>query len=174
MKKQKYIILMMIVYFAASYTVDISASGIGKTGSGAPAMNKLAPPVIPPPGPPLFIPYKWSPNDIINIFNKEGLEIKDIKPLTAEDYKSLPARAKEARKFTLSLNGKDAEGCILSFERRDNMQKITDHYRSLNKKGKLFSWTFTKDNVLVVLKGQIPEAKARLYEDALKKLNKKN
>jgi len=117
--------------------------------------------------------YKWSPNDVINIFNAKGLEVQDIKPLTAEDYISLPAKAKEAIKFTIPSNGEHAEGCILSFERRDDMEKITGHYRKLNKKGKLHSWTFIKDNVLVVLKGEIPEKKARLYEDALKKLNKK-
>ncbi|MBI4698478.1 MAG: hypothetical protein HY758_06085 [Nitrospirae bacterium] len=114
--------------------------------------------------------YKWSPNDVINIFNTNGLEVKDIKPLTADDYSSIPAKAKEAIKFIISSD--HAEGCILSFERRYDMDKITDHYRTLNKKNKLYSWTFLKDNVLVVLKGEVPEVKARLYEDALKKLKK--
>jgi hypothetical protein len=141
--------------------------------SNAPGSKNLPTPVFPKPGPPLFMQYKWSPNDVINIFNANGLEVQDIKPLTAEDYNSLPAKAKEAIKFTVPSNGERAEGCILSFERRDDMEKITDYYRTLNKKEKLHSWTFIRDNVLVVLKGEIPEKKARLYEDALKKLNKK-
>lgn len=163
---------MIIFFLAAGYIDnDILASGIGKSSSGAPAMNKLQPPAIPPPTPPLHIQYKWSPNDVINLFTAKGLEAQDIKPLAAEDYISLPAKAKDARKFTIPSD--HAEGCILSFDRRDDMKKITDHYRSLNKKDKLYSWTYTKDNVLVVLKGEIPEKKARLYEDALRKLNKK-
>jgi len=159
----------MIFVLTACYTGNIFARVQGNP-SGDSIRSKTPPAVAPKPQPPLFIPYKWLPGDVINIFNANGLEVQDIKPLTAEDYSSLPAKAKEAIKFTIPSNGEHAEGCIFSFERRDDMEKITDHYRKLNKKEKLHSWTFTRDNVLVVLKGEIPEKKARLYEDALKKL----
>ncbi len=170
MKNQKYIIPIIAFISVVGYTGDISASGIGKHSSGAPAMKKLPAPVTPKPSPPLIMHYKWTPGDVANTFSANGLEAQDIKPLTTEDYTTLPAKAKEAIRFTIP--SEHAEGCILSFERRDNMNKIADHYRTLNKKDNLYSWTFIKDNVLVVLKGEIPEAKARLYEDALKKLNR--
>jgi hypothetical protein len=160
--------MLLILFFVAVYTGDVSAHG--KPGSGPPAMNKLPAPVVPKPSPPLIMHYKWTPGDVANTFIANGLEAKDIKPLTAEDYSTLPAKAKEASRFIIP--SEHAEGCILSFERRDDMNKIADHYRTLNKKDKLYSWTFIKDNVLVVLKGEIPEAKARLYEDALKKLRR--
>ena len=169
MKRQNYKILLIIFFLIACYTEDILARPTGGPFS-PPKTQKSPPPVFPKPGPPLIMQYKWSPNDVINIFTANGLEVKDIKPLTAEDYSSLPAKAKEARKFTIPSD--HAEGCILSFERRDDMDKITDHYRTLNKENKLYSWTFIKDNVLVVLKGEIPEVKAGLYKDALKKLKK--
>lgn len=170
MKRQNYKILLIMFFLIAFYNGNIFAFGGGSGNSGAPAMKNLPTPVFPKPGPPLFMQYKWSPTDVINIFTVNGLEVKDIKPLTAEDYSSLPAKAKEARKFTIPSD--HAEGCILSFERRDDMDKITDHYRTLNKENKLYSWTFIKDNILVVLKGEIPKVKAGLYKDALKKLKK--
>ncbi len=168
MKRQNYKILLIVFFLAACYTGNIFARVQGNP-SKIPAKN-LPAPVFPKPGPPLIMQYKWSPDDVINIFKAKGLEVQDIKPLTAEDYAPLPAKAKEAIKFSIPSNGEHAEGCIFSFERRDDMEKITDYYRTLNKKEKLHSWTFTRDNVLVVLKGEIPEKKTRLYEDALKKL----
>ena len=171
MKRQNYKILLIIFILTACFTGNIFARVQGMQSNTT--TKNLPAPVFPKPGPPLFMQYKWSPNDVINIFKANGLEVQDIKPLTAEDYNSLPAKAKEAIKFTIPSNGERAEGCILSFERRDDMEKITDYYRTLNKKEKLHSWTFVRDNVLVVLKGEILENKARLYEDALKKLNKK-
>ena len=171
MKRQNYKILLIVFFLAACYAGNIFARVQGNPSGDSSVRSKTPPAVVPKPSPPLFIPYKWLPNDVINIFNANGLEVQNIKPLTAEDYRPLPAKAKEAIKFTIPSNGEHAEGCIFSFERRDDMEKITDYYRTFNKKLKLHSWTFIRDNVLVVLKGEIPEKKARLYEDALK--NKK-
>jgi hypothetical protein len=173
MKRQNYKILLIIFFLSACYAGNIFAHMEGNPSGSTSGSHRTPPAVIPKPGPPLFMQYKWSPDDVINIFNANGLEVQDIKPLTTEDYSSLPAKAKEAIKFTIPSNGEHAEGCILSFERRDDMEKIAGHYRKLNKKDKLHSWTFTRDNVLVVLKGEIPGKRARLYEDALKKLHKK-
>lgn len=131
------------------------------------------PPIVPQPGPSIFIKYKWSPEDILNAFNERGLGVEKTGPVTRSDYKKLPAKAKEAIKFSVSSIGKEGIGCILSFEMGSSMEKIMNHYLKKNKNEELYSWTFAKDNVLVVLNGRIPEEKARMFESVLNQLDKK-
>ncbi len=126
--------------------------------------------IMPPPMPPGF-PNKWVGNDLIQRFNESGLEIETTEPVNKLDYSSLPARAKEAIKITVPSIGEEGIGCILSFEVKHNMEEIKRHYLEKNKKEELYSWTFAKDNILVVLNGVISEDKARMFESVLNQLN---
>ncbi|RJO60159.1 hypothetical protein C4544_06075 [candidate division WS5 bacterium] len=58
----------------------------------------------------------------------------------------------------------------MSFELNDNLNKARKYYLELNKKGELYTWSFVKDNILVILPGDIAEAKAKQYKDALKSM----
>lgn len=167
MKNQTTKILLIVLFLTTCYADNVCAHFQGSM-SGNPTTKHLPPPVFPKQGPPPVMEYKFSPNDVIGLFKDHGLKARDIGPLTEKDYSSLPAKAKEGRKFTFPSNGGQAEGCVLSFERRDDMEKIAEYYRRLNSNGKLHSWTFIRYNVLVVLKGEIPEKTMQLYKDAFK------
>lgn len=130
------------------------------------------PPVIQPVVPPPQFFNKWSITEVVNSFQGNGLEIANIKPVSEEDYSSLPVGPEQGIKFSIPSIREDAVGCILSFDDKYDLEKVKKHYQSLNKKGELYSWTFVKDNILLVLDGAIQEAKAREYERALYDLKK--
>ena len=79
---------------------------------------------------------------------------------------------KEAVSFDLSSLGKDAGGSINTFKYREDLKDLQKHFLALNEKGELHTWSFVKDNVLLILTGNVPEEIARLYETALAGLEK--
>lgn len=53
----------------------------------------------------------------------------------------------------------------------DDMQKLKSYYDELGKASAMFfSWTFAHQPVLVQLNGDMPESKARQYEQVLQQL----
>jgi hypothetical protein len=118
------------------------------------------------PMPPGF-PYKWINKDLIEQFSEDGLEIEKAKPVAEVDYGKIPAKVKEITKFSIPSFGEDKVGYIFSFEKKKNLEKVKKHYLELNKKGELYTWSFVKDNVLLLLSGTISEDKARQYESVL-------
>lgn len=173
--KGNYIVLCLLITLFLTIGVIEKAFALGFKGCGScGAWRQITIPIImPPPRPSIFIKYTWSPKDIVKVLNESGLGIEKIDAVNKIDYSSLPAKAKEAIKFTSPSVGEQGIGCILSFELKSNMEKIKKHYLEKNEKEELYSWTFAKDNVLVVLNGMIPEEKARMFESALNKLNDK-
>ncbi len=144
-----------------------------RNGAGGIGNPKFAPvPSTPQPVAPSIFLIKWSIDDVINSFKVRNIEIMNIKPVTESDYKPLPDRADEGVKFSVSSLGEDTAGCILSFKYTHSLEKVKRYYQKLNKKRELHSWTFVKDNILLVLDGKMPEEKAREYERALNDLKK--
>jgi hypothetical protein len=171
------IIFMFLVIFlviATVYVQDISAHHPHTAPPSASSPMQIQPNVMPSPTPSPFTYYKWTPEDVVNTMLTNGIEINKTGLVTEADYSSLPAKAKEAVRFASPSIGNNAIGCILTFERRYDMEKIINHYRELNNKAELYSWTFVKDNALIVLNGLVGEEKARRYESALLKLGENN
>ena len=170
MIKTKLILLLVsfIPGFIISGHIDNAWAGAGSGQGQSRSIRQINPPIIMPHvGPSRFLYYRWSPTDIIEELNNKGLNIVKTGPVTNEDYTSLPARANEDVRFSIPSIGEDANGCVLSFDIKDDMNKVVNHYRELNMKEELHSWTFVKDNVLIVLAGKIPEEKAKLIERTL-------
>lgn len=128
--------------------------------------------IMPPPMPPGF-PYKWVGNDLILRFNESNLEVEHTEPVAEVDHINLPTNKMEVTKFSIPSFGEDMAGCIFSFEKKYNLEKVRKHYLKLNEMGKLYTWSFVKDNIILIMAGIIPEEKARLYENVLYDLNEK-
>jgi hypothetical protein len=126
----------------------------------------VSPPVFYFPPPPGF-PQDWLIKDAVESIEEKGLIIENVKEVTEDDYRSLPANANKGIKFTMPSFEEDTEGCILSFKRKDNIEAVQNHFLELNEKGELYTWSFVKDNLLLVLSGTLPGLKARQYEQAL-------
>ncbi len=171
--KSNYIFICLVITFVL--TLGFIEKSFARPSKGCGPCGSLrhitVPIIMPPPRPNIFINYKWSPGDIVKAFNESGLGIEKTEPVNNLDYSSLPAKAKEAIKFTVPLIGEEGIGCILSFEVKRNMEEIRKHYLDKNKKEELYSWTFAKDNILIVLNGVISEEKARMFERVLNQLD---
>lgn len=172
MKKQKasLIIIMVFVLSVCSFSGgSFAIPGIHSVAPSIPPAGKTVPPV--PPRVPAYI-YKWSIAHVINTLRAHGLDIKGTEPLSKQDYKPLPSRGKEAIKFKAPALGEDGKGCIFSFERESDMGKIKNYYAGLNESGELYSWSFQKDNILIVIAGRISEGSAKKFESALNTISK--
>lgn len=120
--------------------------------------------------PPGF-PYNWNINHVRKIFEDHKLvpaynEVNDL------DFQNLPARARVGMKFSVPSAGQNSEGCILSFDSKDDINIVLEYFLDKNQKGELYTWSFSKDNILLLITGTISEADARQYESALYDLDK--
>ncbi len=74
--------------------------------------------------------------------------------------------------FGLASLGSDAEVVIHTFNLKNDLKDVQKYFLERNERGEFYTWSFVKDNVLLVLTGTIPEDVARQYENALYSLKK--
>jgi hypothetical protein len=175
MYRHKIIFLMIGVVSAVLVLSGFMEKSFAKGGfsnGGITRGNRTPPMIMPPPMPPGF-PYKWVGKDLILRFNESNLEVEHTEPVSEVDHINLPTNKMEVTRFSIPSFGEDMSGCIFSFEKKYNLEKVRKQYRKLNKIGKLYTWSFVKDNIILIMAGIIPEEKARLYETVLYNLNEK-
>ena len=131
------------------------------------------PTIIPPPMPPGF-PYKWVGDELVRHFSEDGLVLKKIRKISKFKDIDLPSETKEILSFSTSSNEEGMDGYMLFFEKDKDLNNAKEHFLEMNEKGELHTWSFVKDNVLLLLAGTIREEDARLYESSLYKLRKNN
>lgn len=106
--------------------------------------------------------------DVVDAFNAAGLEADSPRPMVKDDYGLAPMVATEGIRFFLPSLDEGASGRIMAFDNQDDLGKTEEFYVTLGEESALFfSWTFVKDNILVQINGDLPEAQARAYEAAL-------
>ena len=100
--------------------------------------------------------------DVVHAFTEQGLVFRanEEKPLTGHTIS-----------FDLSL-GEGFHGRIETFREEAELKEKQALYLRLNTSGELHTWSFVRDNVLLILPGVIPEVTARNYERALYSLSK--
>ncbi len=112
--------------------------------------------------PPPAFAQKWYVTDVVRSFNEDGLKAE-----VKKDYTSEPLEVKEGT-ASLTISLKDGlAGTITTFNKKEDLEKIQKRFFDLNKNGEFHTWTFVKDNVLLVLTGSLPEDEARRYESSL-------
>ena len=169
-------ILITIVLFTVVTTLFITgvfACGCGGGSSYTPSNTHIgyAPMIMVPPMP--QYETMWKAEAVIDSFAKKGLPVEKPK-FTFEGLDMEPDSTikEEAVSFDMPAIGKDVGGSINTFEFRSDLNKLQEHFLDLNKKGDLNTWSFVKDNVLLILTGNVPEKIARQYETALLDLKK--
>ncbi len=144
------------------------------TTTPIPAASTINPNLTPeacaciPTTPPFIV---WNTQQVVNAFTAAGLEVENTRPMTADDYGLVPMLAVEGTRFFIPSVCADCGGRILSFTSEKDLTIVRDYYAQMGKFGAvLFSWVFIRDNILVQINGELPEATARLYEQALMKM----
>ena len=114
---------------------------------------------------------RWNSVQVAEVFKSAGLEVGEYRPMTVEDFGAAPLVAIEGTQILIPSLCATCGGRILSFETQGNLDATKAYYDALGSGSAiLFSWTFTKDNILVQINGTLPEEKARAYETALSNL----
>lgn len=115
----------------------------------------------------------WSSSQVIAAFKAAGLEAESTWAMTANDYGAAPMVAVEGTRFLIPSLCADCGGRVMSFASQRDLDATKAYYVELGKNSALFfSWTFSKDNILVQINGSLPETTARLYEAALGSLGR--
>jgi hypothetical protein len=108
---------------------------------------------------------KWTPDQVVAVFQAAGLEVVSPRPMTKDDYASAPMVAIQAIHFLVPSICDSCGGRILSFANAKDQKLSADYYNNNNQ-----SWVFIKDNILVQINGGLSNDKAALYEVALNNL----
>jgi hypothetical protein len=108
--------------------------------------------------------YHFSSRDIMAAFKKHGLEVANLKPgLTV----GAPG-SRESTIFLIPSAGNRVGALVSSFTSEEALQKSVQHYSQINKKTSPSPWRiFTKDNIMLLISGKVPERAAKEYEHVL-------
>ncbi|MEK7307650.1 MAG: hypothetical protein AAB089_01130 [Nitrospirota bacterium] len=158
-----------IIFFAAFLAASIVFFNHGATVNAAAPTLTPPPNVMPPPEPPKqqwpeasF--YKWESKDIVKAFSDNKLEVQDAKP----GYTMGPLTPRESTIFLIPSFGNDIGGYVSSYNTEDDLKEMREHYIKMNKDPKSPAWRiYEKDNILLLISGKVPEAKAKEYEKVL-------
>jgi hypothetical protein len=148
----KYIIIVLLI--TGSLTSWHSA---GAQGSRSFRSHSMQPPPMP--------PEEYSgARDVVTALKKSGLEVADLKPgLTV----GAPG-ARESTIFLIPSFGKNIGGLVSSYSSDKDLQRSIQYYAKMNKKTAAPSWRiFTKNNILLLISGKLPENSANEYEKVL-------
>jgi hypothetical protein len=129
-------------------------------------------PATPTPEPaPTLAFQRWTSNQVVEAFKAAGLEAEDARPMTKDDYGMAPMVAVEGMRFFIPSLCEDCGGRVLGFASSEDLEKTKAFYVRLGEESAmLFSWVFTRDNILVQINGDLPEETALKYKVALESL----
>ncbi len=115
-------------------------------------------------------PQMWLARDIIKSFNENEL----IEESSASETKGVlfdfPADTNEVIKFSVSLNERKLKGYVVEFEKKKDFETIQGHYLELNNNNELHTWSLVKDNILVVIEGDMHENEIQAYKAVLENI----
>jgi zinc ribbon protein len=112
----------------------------------------------------------WTTSQVTSAFRRAKLEISNPRPMTNDDYGSVPHLATEAIRFFLPSLGGQKGGRIYDFANANDLQTVKQYYTSGASGAASPPWVFTKDNILVQITGDLPENRAKQYQAALTSL----
>ena len=75
----------------------------------------------------------WHSTQIVETFEKAGLEVGEYRPMTQDDYGLAPLLAVEGTRFYISSLGEGKGGRIMSFNTPDDLAKVEAYYVNAGK-----------------------------------------
>ena len=115
-------------------------------------------------------PPGWTPAQVVSAFQAAGLPAENARPLTKDDYGLAPYVGSGLR-FFIPAPCADCGGRVFAVENKEERERLQKFYVEMGKASALvFSWVFVKDNIVVQINGDLPEAQAKAYDAALSKL----
>jgi hypothetical protein len=110
---------------------------------------------------------QWQPADVLSALQASELNV-EVLPSGKKDGELGMFIPVEEQRFRAHIDGKDADGVILTFYSKEDLMKMENYYRGLNQALPTFkSWVFVTDNVLLQIDGNLPEKQAMRFEQAV-------
>ncbi|MGD6886776.1 hypothetical protein [Staphylococcus shinii] len=107
------------------------------------------------------------PSKVIKGFKDDGLNVKNEKEMKKEDYGSAPMKAEKAKIFEVE-DGKNAR--LFMFKSDDDLKETKKYYDKLGKSSAiLYSHTYSKNNYLLQMNGEIDDSTFKKYKKSLSK-----
>lgn len=104
---------------------------------------------------------------MINGFKDDGLSVKNEKKMKKEDYGPAPMKAEKAKIFEVE---DDKNARLLMFKSDDDLHETKKYYDELGKSSAiLHSHTYSKNNYLLQMNGEIDEKTFNKYKKSLNK-----
>lgn len=106
--------------------------------------------------------------DVIAAFHSAGLYAEVVRGLSKDERDGVfPVTVVDSSRFRISSTEGET-GMVLSFENYKDLERVQNYYLSLNRFLPQFrSRLFVKDNILLQINHEVPEAKARAYAAVL-------
>ena len=109
-------------------------------------------------------------DQIITAFADAGLDAKDPKTMTVDDYGLAPFVGSGVR-FLIPSLCENCGGRVFVFDNDKDLESVKTYYEEIGKSSAIFfSWIFVNNNALVQINGDLPEEQARKYESVLMSL----
>ena len=113
--------------------------------------------------------HRWRSAQVVTAFESAGLDVEMVRTgIKGEDDGLSMFMAVEATRFRIPSAGENEGGIILSFYNADDLVRMKNYYRGLNKSlPEYSSWVFVEDNILLQINQSLPGPVARQYAAAL-------
>ena len=122
---------------------------------------------LPPPTPTSTF-QRWSYQQAQQAIMNAGLEFENVREMTTDDYGLAPMNALEGYRFIIPSLCADCGGRLYIFDDPQKLCQMKEYYDGLAEVSAMFfSWVFVQDNVLIQISGDLPEAQALQYQQAL-------
>jgi hypothetical protein len=113
----------------------------------------------------------WNSTEVVEAFRDARLDVGNTWSMTKADHGLDPIVVLEGTRFLIPSLCADCSGRVFSFGDSKNFELAVAYYEELAKISAIyFSWLFVRDNILVQINGNLPEATALRYSAALQSL----
>ena len=116
-------------------------------------------------------PKHWTNLQVMAAFQGAGLELETIQTGKKEgDDLFANLMPVQSTRFVIPSEQK-AEGIIFIFDHAEDLELVRNYYLALDESFPMFgSWLYARDNILLQINKDVPEAEASQYELALSAL----
>lgn len=108
--------------------------------------------------------------DVTKGFNDDGLSVKEEREMTRHDYGMAPMKAKEGVIFGVEKGYDDQymNGRLMKFDNKDDLEQTKKYYDEVGKESALlYSHTYSKDDFLLQMNGEIDDKTFEKYEKSM-------
>lgn len=112
-----------------------------------------------------------STSDVIAKFKAAGLEAESVTDLESDDMGLAPMRFNEGKRIVVPSIGDDKGGRVFVFKKKSDLEELQKYYDELGKASAMtFSHTYSKENVLLQMTGEMEQAQFDKYKEVMDKL----